>query len=234
MNNLGRHELSRIPIWARVAFAARCAKRALPLSHPISGVAAAIEIAERAAAYAAAAAKAAAFAYADAARPAAAAAGAKAAAYAYAAAARPAAGDAAYAAAQAADAAYAAAKAADGAYAADAAYAAMQRDYELLRETSVSEHWTDDTSVPPEFFGPIWPNGEPEGVPVEIEDPAGDSQLVLTIEVPEGVSESELTAKLIDLAQDADSLHRAHGGAGLKVEDIEIHRDAPVPAEVPK
>lgn len=43
--------------------------------------------------------------------------------------------------------------------------AAIRRDFDLLLEASERENWDDDTPVPPEFFGPMWPDGEPEGWP---------------------------------------------------------------------
>ena len=42
---------------------------------------------------------------------------------------------------------------------------AMRRDYLLLVETADAERWTHDTSVSPALFGPLWPDGEPEGWP---------------------------------------------------------------------
>src|SRR5262249_9886547 len=41
-----------------------------------------------------------------------------------------------------------------------AALAAIQRDHELLRESAVRERWTDETPVPPGFFGPLWQQGK--------------------------------------------------------------------------
>ncbi|MGE3424826.1 MAG: hypothetical protein AB7N24_22490 [Dehalococcoidia bacterium] len=178
-------ELRTLPRWAIVAYAARCARRVLPLhpgdsrDHPLvaseisvaemsaagdTGAARAAADATQAAAIARAAGAARAAEASDAARAADAAAAAAYAAYD--------ADDAYYAAARAADAAhaayYAVARAAayaaydaDAAAAADAARAAALRDYELLVTAAAS--WTEDTHVPPEFFGPIWPDGEPVG-----------------------------------------------------------------------
>ena len=42
---------------------------------------------------------------------------------------------------------------------------AMRRDFELLQGAAQREKWTDDTPVPMAFFGPLWPEGEPEGWP---------------------------------------------------------------------
>ncbi len=42
---------------------------------------------------------------------------------------------------------------------------AMWRDYKLLLAGTKEHGWTDETPVPPSFFGPMWPEGDPEGWP---------------------------------------------------------------------
>ncbi len=42
---------------------------------------------------------------------------------------------------------------------------AMRRDLELLFDAARRERWTDATPVAPTFFGPIWPEGAPDGWP---------------------------------------------------------------------
>ena len=187
-----KEEIAKLPLWAQVAFAARCARRALPVfevwegatPQQIESLKWQVENAEstipntsypdRRSALAVAlngeddlsdaygAVKNAAH---DAPK-----------AYVYATAATAAAAAytaAAYAAAKAADsttpnaamavinttyeAAYAAAKAATA--------KAVRADFDRLTSAARRESWTDDTPVPPEFFGPMWPDGEPEGWP---------------------------------------------------------------------
>lgn len=41
----------------------------------------------------------------------------------------------------------------------------IRRDFERLRESAMSQGWTKETPVPPDFFGPLWPEGEPPGWP---------------------------------------------------------------------
>ncbi len=41
----------------------------------------------------------------------------------------------------------------------------IRDDFERLKLAAVKESWTDETPAPPEFFGPLWPDGEPEGWP---------------------------------------------------------------------
>jgi hypothetical protein len=50
---------------------------------------------------------------------------------------------------------------------ANAAHAAMKNDFEILRRIQVGlDH---SKSVPPEQFGPMWPNGQPSGWPLREE-----------------------------------------------------------------
>ena len=46
------------------------------------------------------------------------------------------------------------------------------RDLERLAEASHAYSWTDSTPVDPALFGPMWPDGPPEGWPVDTTPPA--------------------------------------------------------------
>ncbi|VTR96315.1 unnamed protein product [Gemmata massiliana] len=138
-----REEIAKLPRWARVAFAARCARRVLPIvkkfwktapKHHLLALDKAVSVAEQTAARAA---------------------------------------DADYAAAYAAARAAAAAAAAyaDAAYqsllqvvtAGTINYlTAPARDFDRLHWLAVKEQWTDDTLVPPTVFGPMWDGSPPE------------------------------------------------------------------------
>ena len=51
---------------------------------------------------------------------------------------------------------------------------ALRRDYELLLQTAREQHWSDDTPMSPSIFGvPLWPNGLPAGWPNEVESLSG-------------------------------------------------------------
>jgi hypothetical protein len=52
--------------------------------------------------------------------------------------------------------------------AASAVIAAMRYDYELLRRLFGDPTGHEDTPVPPEVFGSLWPDGPPKGWPVSI------------------------------------------------------------------
>lgn len=170
-------EIERLPRWARVSFAARCARRVasvfeadLPdtLKNHVEGLKSAVTCAERGAsdAYSSAYECDNAVAKAD---------------LANAHATRFVAARAAESAAAAASASatsvnsFVSAKAAESAAAASAnaahdevrgqVMAAIWRDYELLRSVVNKEHWTDQTPVTPEFFGDLWSHGKPSGWP---------------------------------------------------------------------
>jgi hypothetical protein len=41
----------------------------------------------------------------------------------------------------------------------------IRRDFDLLDRLVISHQWTDDTKVPPDVFGPLWRDGTPPGWP---------------------------------------------------------------------
>lgn len=151
--------------------------------------------------------------------------------------------DAAYADAHAAaaDAVYAAGYAdahaaahAEGAHAADA-IGATRRDYQQLRALSTVSAL--DLGDPIDFnkLGPLWPEGEPAWFTKAQagDQPCGDAELVVELEIPEGVSDEEVLETILELSLRADDLHRELGGKGLKVERLEVFDRSPVPTGVP-
>jgi hypothetical protein len=56
----------------------------------------------------------------------------------------------------------------------------IRRDFVRLKRLAKKENWTDDTPVPPEVFGPMWPQGvapywavEPPVPPTTTQEPVG-------------------------------------------------------------
>lgn len=107
-------------------------------------------------------------------------------------------------------------------------FAALVRDLTLLADASQAENWGADTPVSPGFFGPLWPFGVPEGWPAT-EPPSGDVELVVELDVPDGVSNAEVVKQVGKLADLTDDLHRAYGGHGLKIKEVTIESEACVP-----
>lgn len=102
---------------------------------------------------------------------------------------------------------------------------AVRIDFDRLRKAAAQEKWTDDTPVPPSFFGPLWPEGPPPRWPAQ-EEPSEGKELVLQIEVPEDATEEQVREVIRQLVGHADDYDRANGGHGLKVSSIEITEDA--------
>ncbi len=234
-------EIAQLPRWARVAFAARCARRALPLfkkywpdapkRHP-DAIIQAIEFAEQAAGAAHTvvgiySAKVAA-AYATAAKAAAYAS--KAAAYA-AKAAGYAANDAAYAAYDANDAAYAvtnvvsdddaigdaddfAADAAKAAWSAGIPLSDIRKDFIKLQNESILRKWTDDTPVPPSVFD-------------SLDEPA--HALLLDLHSEPGADPHIIGDAIVKLWEAANEYHMAKGGGVLTLDEFQQFMPALVP-----
>jgi hypothetical protein len=132
---------------------------------------------------------------------------------------------------------------------------AMRFDFDLLQRARREGRLTEETPVPPDFFGPVWPDGEPAGWPGPpynypdspvVEDPSaqgtapvetwvdGGDEIVIELDVPEDLTQDDILRGIASLVDAADDLHRAHGGNGLQVADITIEREAGCPAGVPQ
>jgi len=71
---------------------------------------------------------------------------------------------------------------------------AIRLDFEHIRNTTKQEEWNDQVRVPPEFFGPLWPDGEPQGWPYE---PSVDAAHGRTIRIPVHMIESLSTLRSV-------------------------------------
>jgi len=90
--------------------------------------------------------------------------------------------------------------------------------------------------VPPEFFGPLWPDGVPEGWPRDqAEDPANTADeppyIVIEVEVDDDADDAAIEAELKRLTGAMSELHQSHGGSGLKIDAVKVF--TPANSEVP-
>lgn len=98
----------------------------------------------------------------------------------------------------------------------------IHRDYELLLAASKRERWNDETSVPQDFFGPLWPNGEPKWWPSD--ETHNDQPIVLKLElvVPDNMGDKqaqEYDTRVAAFLSEMSALHAAMGGNGLRILD---------------
>ena len=216
-------EIGKLPRWAQVAFAARCARRVQPLfkaewpdapAEQVEAVERAIRAAEESAACAASG-----TAYVSGAADVCSVASssvASAAAAAYGAAAYP---DDVPASASASD-VYAACVSARGAVLGTLeegrVLRAMRADLDKLKTPAKEEGWTDETPVPPEFFGPLWPEGEPPGWPAAQARSRFYEQPALELYIDPGNASTETIREVLEALSD---LHVAAGGLGLEFVD---------------
>lgn len=101
----------------------------------------------------------------------------------------------------------------------------IRLDFELLRQVALEEKWTDETPVPPEFFGPrrfysaLSPFGPPSTPPKDFASQARMPEITLEFEVPDNVDPNEADAAIGQIIEALSDLHTAMGGSGLEIAD---------------
>jgi hypothetical protein len=104
----------------------------------------------------------------------------------------------------------------------------IQRDFNIIAKLSQHQEWTDDTPVPPSIFGPLWPDGSPNGWPKQ-EIPT--TEIVFEFDIPDDMTTDYAVAFAKELSVALCSLDLAGGGHGLAIQPpLEITAPAPVPA----
>lgn len=224
-----REEIAKLPRWVRVAFAARCARRALPLfkkhwpnapEKHLTAVEQAVRVAETASAAARAV-------YDPA----------SSASFASAASAAPLTGYAVYAAIAADAAAHAAItdtalivttaanSAAIAAARAGVPVRAIRSDFDTVQKLAQRSQWTDHTPVPSSVFGPL---DEPA---VDVAKPVQrDSQLKLSVYLGPTADPDAVGDKLVELYEALNDLSIEKYGKGLTVKEFEQLVPTLVPA----
>jgi hypothetical protein len=109
--------------------------------------------------------------------------------------------------------------------------AIIRRDFDHLRNLSEWRHWTDDTPIPPEVFGPPWPEGPPQGWPPTIDLPRR-SGVSLAFVARDQATDQMIEDDVINLYDAINRYHIARGGVPLTYEDLRSLCPALIPAEV--
>jgi hypothetical protein len=97
---------------------------------------------------------------------------------------------------------------------------AMQFDIHQLAAWAQREGWTEQTPVPPELLGPLWPAGPSRQWPKEPTEPdEGPPVLQLEFAIPVGIPKEEADRLVGEIIQRANELHHAMGGNGLSISE---------------
>ena len=110
---------------------------------------------------------------------------------------------------------------------------AQRYDFLMLKRLTEIHNWDDDSPVPPEMCGPIWPEGVPEKWPLEDPDTKTRKKgefVDLTFDLPPDVDDETAQQVIRDLYEQLNGYHIAHGGSGLVLDNYQAFE--PQPAEV--
>lgn len=106
----------------------------------------------------------------------------------------------------------------------------IRRDFDHLARLAEWQRWTDDTPVPPEVFGPLWPEGPPKGWP-PITDVPARAELTLELFARERATEQMIEEDVVNLFDALNHYHIARSGVLLALEQFRSLVSALVPAE---
>lgn len=108
-------------------------------------------------------------------------------------------------------------------HALDSGGAAMVRwiryDFDSLAALAGAQHWDDDTPVPPEFFGPLWPEGTPPGWPSDPDTPR-QTELEMEIVAGERAIDRIVGDEVVNLFNAINRYHVARGERPLSLEEL--------------
>ncbi|MDB5311753.1 MAG: hypothetical protein JWO38_5955 [Gemmataceae bacterium] len=107
----------------------------------------------------------------------------------------------------------------------------LRRDFDHLARLAEWQHWTDDTPVPPDVFGPLWPEGPPPGWPADPETPR-HTTLPLDLVVREGVLDRVIEDEAVNLFNTLNRYHIARSGQRLTLDQLRPLLAALIPAGV--
>lgn len=97
---------------------------------------------------------------------------------------------------------------------------AFHHDLAYITKLTSSRDYTDTTAVPPEVFGPMWPEGTPDGWPKE--QTKKPSYIKLELGVPASLDEqetSDFNHRVAAFLAELSGLHASMGGTGLRIVD---------------
>ncbi len=91
----------------------------------------------------------------------------------------------------------------------------IDRDFKLIRLVAKAEGWADDTPVPPSVFGPLWLDGAPERWP---KPEKSATELRFAFGVPDDMTTHDAIEFVKELSAALCALHLAGSGHGLAIQ----------------
>lgn len=95
----------------------------------------------------------------------------------------------------------------------------IRRDFDHLANLAQWQHYTDDTPVPPEVFGPLWPEGPPAGWPADPDVPQR-AELPLALVSAARALERMTEDEVVNLFNAVNAYYVARTGDRLTIEDL--------------
>lgn len=105
----------------------------------------------------------------------------------------------------------------------------LRHDFEIVYGLAIANTWTDNTPVPPSVFGPFWPDGPPEGWP---KPEKAAKELHFEFDVPDDMTIDDAIEFVKQLSLELCKLDVAAGGHGVAIQPP-LEMDVPMQANVP-
>lgn len=95
----------------------------------------------------------------------------------------------------------------------------IRRDFDRLAHLAEVRRWDDNTPVPPDVFGPLWPEGAPKGWPANT-DVYARSELMIEAFAGDEAKEKKIEDDLVNLFNALNRYHIARSGKRLTLEQF--------------
>lgn len=108
---------------------------------------------------------------------------------------------------------------------------AARKDFDHLVIQNELNKWTDNSPVPPEIFGPMWVEGYPRNWPTSVEH-SRSTGLCYEVAKQQEVDDGELIRETLNIFNALNEYHISRGGQPLTLSDLQLYLPALVPAGV--
>jgi hypothetical protein len=106
----------------------------------------------------------------------------------------------------------------------------LRRDFDHIAKLAEWQKWDDDTPVPPEVFGPLWPERPPKGWPA-VTDAPERTELALSLYPREAATTQVIRDETLNLFNALNKYHIVRSGVRLTLDQFRSLLPSLVPAE---